>query len=150
MNDNDRISTHRISRRRFLAGSAGVAAAALLPGGRVFAAADPDGLRIRRLAWAGIRLQLPKATLFIDPLVNPAHWGPALGDPLVPVGDAVGDAYVLVLEGDVEFHCQLYAPLTLARGDAVYFDAAAGYALVAPQRPARALLVASGEAAFGR
>ena len=67
-----------------------------------------------------------------------------------PLATHDGDAYVLVLEGDVEFHCQLYAPLTLARGDAVYFDAAAGYALVAPQRPARALLVASGEAAFGR
>jgi transcriptional regulator with XRE-family HTH domain len=61
-----------------------------------------------------------------------------------------GDAYVLVLEGEVEFHSQLYAPLILAAGDAVYFDAAAGYALVAPKRPARALLVASGEAAFGR
>jgi transcriptional regulator with XRE-family HTH domain len=60
-----------------------------------------------------------------------------------------GDAYVLVLEGDLEFHSQLYAPLALAAGDAVYFDAAAGYALVAPQRPARALLVASGEATFG-
>lgn len=96
MNDNDRVSTHHVSRRRFLASGAGVAAAALLPASRVFAAANPDGLRIRRLAWAGIRLQLPKATLFIDPLVNPEHWGPALEDPLVPVGDAVGDAYVLV------------------------------------------------------
>lgn len=60
-----------------------------------------------------------------------------------------GDAYVLVLEGDVEFHSQLYGPLDLAAGDAVYFDAAAGYALVAPQRPARALFVASGETTFG-
>jgi transcriptional regulator with XRE-family HTH domain len=60
-----------------------------------------------------------------------------------------GDAYVLVLDGDVELHSQHYAPLSLAMGDAVYFDAAAGYALVAPQRPARALLVASGEATFG-
>ncbi len=96
MSNDDRVSTHPISRRWFLAGSASLAAAALLPGGRVFAAAEPDGLRIRRLAWAGLRLQLPKATLFIDPLVNPDRWGPALKDQLVPVGDAVGDAYVLV------------------------------------------------------
>ena len=116
MNDNDRIATHRISRRRFLAGSAGVAAAALLPGGRVFAAADPDGLRIRRLAWAGIRLQLPKATLFIDPLVNPAHWGPALGDPLVPVGDAVGDAYVLVTHAHSDHFDAKAVGEALARG----------------------------------
>jgi hypothetical protein len=60
-----------------------------------------------------------------------------------------GEAYLLVLDGEVEFHSHLYAPLTLAQGDAVYFDAAAGYALVAPSRPAKALLVASGEAAFG-
>lgn len=60
-----------------------------------------------------------------------------------------GDVYVLVLDGDVEFHSQLYAPLSLGAGDAVYFDAAAGYALVAPGRAARALLVASGETAFG-
>lgn len=96
MNNGDRVCRRRIGRRQFLSGCAGLAAAALLPGGRVFAAADADGLRIQRLAWAGIRLQLPQATLFIDPLVNPEAWGPALKDPLIPVGDAVGDTYVLI------------------------------------------------------
>ena len=96
MNNDDRGLTHRISRRRFLAGSAGLAATALLPGRRVFATTSTEDLRIQRLAWAGIRLQLPKATLFIDPLVDPKRWGPALADRLVPVGDAVGDAYVLI------------------------------------------------------
>jgi len=46
-------------------------------------------------------------------------------------------------------HSHLYAPLTLGAGDAVYFDAAAGYALIAPTAPAKVLLVASGESTFG-
>ena len=45
----------------------------------LFAAADANDLRIQRLAWAGIRLQLPHATAFIDPLINPDEWGTALG-----------------------------------------------------------------------
>jgi transcriptional regulator with XRE-family HTH domain len=60
-----------------------------------------------------------------------------------------GEAYVFVVAGEVEFHSHLYAPLPLAAGDGVYFDAAAGYALVAPDLPAKVLLVASGETAFG-
>lgn len=94
MNGGDR--EFRIGRRAFLSGSVGMAAAALWPGGRVFAAAAAQELRIQRLAWAGIRLQLPNATLFIDPLTDPDAWGPALKDALVPVDDAVGDAAVLI------------------------------------------------------
>ena len=66
-----------------------------------------------------------------------------------PLATHAGEAYALVLAGDVELHSQLYAPLALASGDAVYFDAATGYAFLAPGRPARVLLVASGETAFG-
>lgn len=96
MNNDSRMSSRRIGRREFLSGCAGLAVAALLPGGRVAAGASGGGLRIQRLAWAGIRLQLPRATLFVDPLVNPGAWGAALKDPLIPVADAVGDTYVLV------------------------------------------------------
>jgi transcriptional regulator with XRE-family HTH domain len=60
-----------------------------------------------------------------------------------------GEAYALVIAGEIEFHCHLYAPLTLSAGDAVYFDAAAGFALIAPGLPAKVLLTASGETAFG-
>lgn len=60
-----------------------------------------------------------------------------------------GEAYLLVLDGEVEFHSEHYAPLRLAAGDAIYFDATSGYALIAPTRPARALVVAAGETAFG-
>lgn len=96
MNNGTRILGHLVSRRRFLSGSAALAASAVLPGSRVFAAANADGLRIQRLAWAGIRLQLQQATLFIDPLVNSDAWGTALKDSLIPVDATVGDTYVLI------------------------------------------------------
>jgi transcriptional regulator with XRE-family HTH domain len=58
-----------------------------------------------------------------------------------------GEAYLLVLSGAVEFHGHLYAPLRLASGDAVYFDAASGYVLLARDGPAKVLLVNTGDAA---
>lgn len=83
-----------ITRRRALAllGGAATGLAATATGQPL----EVAGLRVQRLAWAGIRLQLPGATIFIDPLTNPAVWGDALPDRLVPVTDAVGDRYVLI------------------------------------------------------
>jgi L-ascorbate metabolism protein UlaG (beta-lactamase superfamily) len=96
MNDGAYATGPRIGRRDLLLGGLAAAATTLLPGGRLLAGAGVDGLRIQRLAWAGIRLQLPRATMFIDPLVDPAAWGTALADTLVLVKDPVGDAVVLV------------------------------------------------------
>src|SRR5688572_16167170 len=84
------------NRREFVSGLIGLAAMSAAASNRVFAAAGADAVRIQRLAWAGIRLQLPRATVFIDPLINPDEWGAALKDPLIPVSDAVGDTYVLI------------------------------------------------------
>lgn len=57
-----------------------------------------------------------------------------------------GEAYLMVLEGDVTLRGELYAPLRLGRGDSVYFDARAGYALVNEQDgPCRVLLVLAGD-----
>lgn len=83
-------------RRGFLRGCAALAAAALVPGRGAFATAAQHPLRIQRLAWAGVRLQLPAATLLIDPLIDPQTWGEALPDRLVAVGDSPGTRYVLV------------------------------------------------------
>lgn len=105
-----------IRRRQFIAGCAGLVGMAVLPGRRVLAAAGPDDLRIQRLAWAGIRLQLPQATLFIDPLVNPDAWGTALKDRLVPVGDAVGDTSVLITHAHPDHFDAKAAADALAHG----------------------------------
>lgn len=75
----------RLDRRGFVAGAAAFALAA-----------RPPALRIQRLAWAGIRLQMPGATLFIDPLVNAGVWGTSLRDRMIAVDDAIGDRFVLV------------------------------------------------------
>lgn len=66
-----------------------------------------------------------------------------------PLAAHPGEAYALVLDGEIEFHSHLYAPLALDAGDSVYFDAASGYALVAPAGPAKVLLVVGGEIPFG-
>jgi len=75
------------SRRAFLAGSASAALASLSAGGW----SEPQGverletLRIQKLAWAGVRLQLGDSMLFIDPLINRDVWESSLADPMVPV-----------------------------------------------------------------
>jgi L-ascorbate metabolism protein UlaG (beta-lactamase superfamily) len=64
----------------------------------------PAALRAQRLAWAGIRLQLETATLFLDPLLNKDVWGPALKDPLTLAGDATGDRFVVITHRHPD-HC---------------------------------------------
>ena len=56
-----------------------------------------------------------------------------------------GEEYAIVLEGTVEFHCELYAPLTLKPGDSIYFDSGMGHAyLKAEAAPCRVLSICSG------
>jgi L-ascorbate metabolism protein UlaG (beta-lactamase superfamily) len=109
-------------RRDFLS-ACGISVAALASSRRVFAATDAEGLRIQRLAWAGIRLQLPQATLFVDPLINPDAWGPALKDPMIPVGDAVGDTYVLITHAHPDHFDATAAAQALSRGGALVYPA---------------------------
>lgn len=94
--DRDRTGA-RITRRQFIGAAAGVAALTLLPSGRARAAGSvAESLRIQRLAWAGIRLQLPQASLYLDPLIDPDAWGPALKDALIPVDDSAAENYVAI------------------------------------------------------
>jgi len=55
-----------------------------------------------------------------------------------------GEEYVLVLEGQCEFHCELYAPARMGVGDSIYFDGLMGHAYVAVgDGPCRILSVCS-------
>lgn len=57
-----------------------------------------------------------------------------------------GEVWLMVLEGDLAVHSELYSPLHLKTGDAVYFDARAGYALLNEGKGAgRAVLVFAGD-----
>jgi len=90
-------------RRDFLRAAASLAAAGLLPPARPARArqapsvSEPSPtLRAQRLAWAGVRLQLGKDALFLDPLITADVWGAALRDPLIPVEGVEGARYVLI------------------------------------------------------
>ena len=53
-------------------------------------------MKVQRLAWAGVRLQFANSVIFLDPLIDPDAWGPALKDRLVPVEDGNGDRFAFV------------------------------------------------------
>ncbi|MGH6993783.1 MAG: helix-turn-helix domain-containing protein [Caulobacteraceae bacterium] len=59
-----------------------------------------------------------------------------------------GEEYTYVLEGEVELHTDVYAPLRLAAGDSIYFDSRMGHAYLAVSKgPCRVLSICSaGEA----
>jgi len=80
------------TRRDFLRSAAVIAAGSLVLPLR----AATETLRAQRLAWAGIRLQLGKDALFLDPLVSADVWGPPLKDPMIPVGEVEGQRFVLI------------------------------------------------------
>lgn len=88
-----------LHRRDFLIAAASLAAGSLLAAPRIARAAEAlaaPTLRAQRLAWAGVRLQLGKDNLFLDPLINPDVWGTALKDDFVPVDVSDGARYVLI------------------------------------------------------
>jgi delta-aminolevulinic acid dehydratase/porphobilinogen synthase len=65
-----------------------------------------------------------------------------------PMAQMDGEAYLLVLSGEIVFHSHFYAPLPMAVGDALYFDGRAGYAMTASNTTAKTLLCAAGEQLF--
>jgi transcriptional regulator with XRE-family HTH domain len=55
-----------------------------------------------------------------------------------------GEEFTLVLEGEVEVHCDTYEPVRLKTGDSIYFDSTMGHAyLAAAPGPCRILCVSS-------
>jgi transcriptional regulator with XRE-family HTH domain len=55
-----------------------------------------------------------------------------------------GEEFSYVIEGVVEFHTELYAPLTLQAGDSIYFDSEMGHAyLKASDAPCRTITTCS-------
>ena len=55
-----------------------------------------------------------------------------------------GEEYVYVLEGECEFHSDIYAPTQLKTGDSVYFDASMGHGYIAiGDGPCRVLSICS-------
>ncbi len=56
-----------------------------------------------------------------------------------------GEEFVYVLEGAIEFHTELYAPVRLEAGDSMYFDSGMAHAYIAASPgPCRILSICSG------
>ncbi|MCB8878136.1 helix-turn-helix domain-containing protein [Acidisoma silvae] len=56
-----------------------------------------------------------------------------------------GEEWMYVLDGSIELHTELYAPLVMKQGDSVYIDSGMGHAMVAlSELPARVLSVYAG------
>jgi len=56
-----------------------------------------------------------------------------------------GEEFAYVLEGEIEFHTEFYAPVRLKPGESVYFDSGMGHAYIAAsQGPCRILSVCTG------
>jgi len=125
-----------MNRRIFLSACASLSVGALLPRGAAVAAAGAE-LRIQRLAWAGLRLQLPGATLLIDPLVDPDAWGSALKDRLIPVDDAVGNVYVAVTHTHTDHFDAKAAADALQRGGTLIYPGGTNPLPVPPHARAR-------------
>jgi L-ascorbate metabolism protein UlaG (beta-lactamase superfamily) len=91
-----------MSRRMFML-------ATLAQGAGLATLAAPSGtgeprLLVQRLGWAGIRLQLGAASLYIDPLVDPKVWGAALTEPLIAI-DGGGDSRFVLITHRHPDHC---------------------------------------------
>jgi transcriptional regulator with XRE-family HTH domain len=57
-----------------------------------------------------------------------------------------GEEFCYVLEGVLELHSDLYAPVRLESGDAIYFDSGMGHAYISVgDTPCRALCICSGD-----
>jgi len=57
-----------------------------------------------------------------------------------------GEEYTYILEGTVELHTELYAPVRLEAGDSIYFDSGMGHAYIAVgDAPCQALTICSGD-----
>jgi len=55
-----------------------------------------------------------------------------------------GEEFIYVLEGELELHSEIYAPLRLKKGDSAYFDAMTGHGyLSVSEEPAQILCVCS-------
>lgn len=60
-----------------------------------------------------------------------------------------GEEFAYVLEGTVDLHSEVYAPLRISAGESVFFDSQVGHAyLRVGETPARLLTIASSDAAF--
>lgn len=127
--------------RLFAAPKAAPAGRALTTGRRTITRAG-DGPRIRTATYDYVYPSADLLNKSLNPMIIDVR-----ARSLAEFGDMMrhpGEEYALVLEGQCEFHCDLYAPSLMSTGDSVYFDGSMGHAYVAVgEGPCRILSICS-------
>lgn len=127
--------------RLFAAPKAAPAGRSLTTGRRTITRAG-DGPRIRTATYDYVYPSADLLNKSLNPMIIDVR-----ARSLAEFGDMMrhpGEEYALVLEGQCEFHCDLYAPSLMSTGDSVYFDGSMGHAYVAVgEGPCRILSICS-------
>ena len=89
-----------------------------------------EGLRVETRSYDQAYLATELLNKRCTPMVVELH-ARSLADFVAEFGDLIrhpGEEFAYVLEGEVEFHSDLYAPVRLGPGDSIYFDSEMGHA----------------------
>lgn len=99
-------------------------------GGRRVVHRTGEGQLIETRSYRHLYLATELLNKHFTPLVSEAR-ARTIQEYLAEFGDFIrhpGQEFALVLEGEIEFHTELYTPLRLKTGDSVYFDSEMGHA----------------------
>ncbi len=99
-------------------------------GGRRVVHRAGEGQLIETHSYRHLYLATELLNKHFTPLVSEAR-ARTIQEYLAEFGDFIrhpGEEFALVLEGEIEFHTELYTPLRLKTGDSVYFDSEMGHA----------------------
>lgn len=127
---------------QLFSGAASAAPVAQMPTGRRSITLAGEGPTIRTAAYD---YSYPSADL-LNKQLNPMilDVGARSIDEFGALMRHPGEEYAFVIEGQCEFHSDIYAPSLLKTGDSIYFDASMGHAYVAVgDGPCRVLCVCS-------
>jgi transcriptional regulator with XRE-family HTH domain len=115
-------------------------------GGRRVVHRAGEGQHVETRSYSQVYLATELLNKRITPIYAELH-ARTLDDFFAEFGDFVrhpGEEFTYVIEGDVAFHTELYAPLTLHAGDSIYFDSEMGHAyLKASDSPCRVITTCS-------
>jgi transcriptional regulator with XRE-family HTH domain len=99
-------------------------------GGRRVVHRAGEGQHVETRSYSQVYLATELLNKRLTPIFCELH-ARTLDDFFAEFGDFIrhpGEEFTYVLEGEVAFHTELYAPLTLHAGDSIYFDSEMGHA----------------------
>ncbi len=115
-------------------------------GGRRVVQRAGEGQHVETRSYSQVYLATELLNKRLTPIFCELH-ARTLDDFFAEFGDFIrhpGEEFTYVLEGEVAFHTELYAPLTLRAGDSIYFDSEMGHAyLKASDAPSRLITTCS-------